>query len=111
VWQSVISTAAQVYEPDDGVGLLGLVIVGLPATVTALGTVWVLVRQRGTQTAVTRAESKIDAVNASVNNRPTTARDDIDRLITAVEKTTVTVAELRGEVRGLTHRVDQWGKP
>ena len=31
-------TAAEMYEPDDTVGLLGLLIIALPATLAAIGT-------------------------------------------------------------------------
>lgn len=85
--QSVIHAASEIYEPDDGIGLVGLLIIGLPTTITAAGTVWVLVRQRKTDNKVDRTESKVDTVAAGVvetrrqvvNGHPDPLRVDLDR--------------------------------
>lgn len=65
--QSVVHAAAEIYEPDDGIGLAGLLIIGLPTTITAAGTVWVLVRQRKTETKVDRTEGKVDTVQQGID--------------------------------------------
>ena len=67
-WQSLITTATEVYEPNDGWGLAGLLIIGLPALITAGGTVWVLVRQRRTDTRVAAVEAVSSDTNAQVAN-------------------------------------------
>jgi hypothetical protein len=59
IWQSLIITAAEVYEPNDGWGLAGLVVIGLPSIITAVIGGIILVRQH-------RADKKIDAVKSGV---------------------------------------------
>lgn len=52
--------ATEIYEPNDAVGIVGLIIIGMPTLLTAAGTVWVLVRQG-------KAEKKIDGVAGGVD--------------------------------------------
>lgn len=84
IWQSLITTAAEVYEPDNGWGLAGLLIVNFGAIITACGTVWVLVRQRRTDAKVAKVEAVSADTNAQVaNGKPvaeggTAFRTDLD---------------------------------
>lgn len=78
--QSVIHAASEIYEPDDGIGLVGLLIIGLPTTITAAGTVWVLVRQRKTDSKVdTVAAGVVETRRQVVNGHPDPLRVDLDR--------------------------------
>lgn len=86
IWQSLIANASDVYEPNDGYGLAGLLIIGLPALVTAAGTVWVLIRQRGVRAQVDRvAKTNSQVVNGHTEMR-TELDEKFDRLGTDVQK-------------------------
>lgn len=72
--QSIVSTAAEVYEPDNGTGLIGLLIIGLPSTIAATLSGWALVRQK-------RIEAGVQATNKQVVNGHADAdplRKDLD---------------------------------
>lgn len=54
-----IRQTAEVYEPHNAIGLIGLLIIGLPSLVSSIGMAWVLVRQR-------RTDKKVDKVSKGV---------------------------------------------
>ena len=118
LWDAV-QIAAEVYEPDDAVGLAGLFVIGLPALVTAVLSGVVLYRQRENSRSigmsVEQVRSDVGDVKDQVKNGHTTPMradmDDIgtklDRIDAKVDKLGRSHAELCGEVKGLTHRVDR----
>lgn len=77
-WQSILSTAADIYEPDDAIGLLGLFVIGLPAIISAVLAGLALYRQRGTDRKVDDVAAGVQETNRSVNCRPTPMRGDLD---------------------------------
>ena len=80
VWQSLLTTASEVYEPKNWWGLVGLLIVNAGVIITAVGTVVLLVRQRGVR-------DDTAAVKAQVvkNGHPDPLRSDVEKLILAVK--------------------------
>lgn len=77
--------AAESYEPHSLLGVLGLLIISIPATVTAAGTVMILWRQRKTAGKVDDIQAGVDETNRQVKNgHPDPLRTDLDRLIGAV---------------------------
>ena len=94
LWQSVIITASEVYEPRNGYGLVGLLIIGLPALITAAGTVWVLIRQRGVRERVEQVAQGVEKTNKQVVNGHTQPmRNDLDEKFDALGQTVDKVHE------------------
>jgi len=117
IWSAFIAKAAEVYEPNDAVGLVGLLIIGLPTTITAVGTVFVLVRQHKTkgqvetlqqhvadvqQGVATVQQGVVETKNQVVNGHPQPLRVDLDRQFADVIEN---VQALHNEVGGLRHEV------
>lgn len=57
--ESVMTLAAEVYEPDDAWGLVGLLIVGLPSTITAVASGLILWRTRKVQRGIDDTNSQV----------------------------------------------------
>lgn len=88
------------YEPDNLVGLVGLLILALAVIIPA----WLQHRKQDKKLASIQTQ----VVNShGPDGKDRNLRDDIDRIIKAVEDTRTDIAEVRGELKGLTHRVDQ----
>lgn len=79
VWQSLLTTAAEVYEPHNWWGIIGLLIVNAGVIITAVGTVVLLVQQRGVRDDTAAVKSHV------VNGNPDPLRSDVDKLILAVK--------------------------
>lgn len=79
-WQSLASTAAEVYEPHDVMGLVGLLVISLPALAGAVLAGLALYRQRGTDRKVDDVAAGVQETNRSVNCRPTPMRGDLDEM-------------------------------
>ncbi|QDK01134.1 minor tail protein [Mycobacterium phage Purky] len=82
VLRSAINAAAEVYNPDDATDLLGLVIIGLPASLPAIAALWVTVRgQRKGRERARRIDAKTDEIHEQVvNTHDTNLRADFDEL-------------------------------
>lgn len=65
-------TAAEMYEPDDTVGLLGLLIIGLPATLAAIGTIVIGVLTVRGRERVGRGHARSTPRPKRYTNRPST---------------------------------------
>lgn len=99
--RALFALAGDIAElPRTGWGVVGVLILTIPPLVTAIGTVAVLVRQH-------KSASQVGEIKAQVvNGHEDPMRTDIDRANTKLDGLIVSVAELAGEMRGLTHRVD-----
>ena len=81
-------TAAEMYEPDDTVGLLGLLIIGLPATLAAIGTIVI--------------GAKTEAIHEqTVNTHDTNMRDDLDEIRDMVKVISARQIDQGRDIRGL----------
>lgn len=80
-WSSVLTTAADIYEPDNAVGLLGLLIIGLPASLPAIAALVVVLRgQRKGRQRRDQDRAVLDVVRDNVQNgHPDPLRADLDR--------------------------------
>lgn len=83
----VLHAAAEVYNPDDGIDLLGLLIIGLPALVSAIGVFIVgIITVRGQKRGRARArrtDAMTDEIHAQTVNdhiSKSNLRDDIDEI-------------------------------
>ena len=83
----VLHAAAEVYNPDDGIDLLGLLIIGLPALVSAIGVFVVgIITGRGQKRGRARArrtDAMTDEIHAQTVNdhiSKSNLRDDIDEI-------------------------------
>lgn len=78
----VLRSAAEVYNPDDATDLLGLVIIGLPASLPAIAALWVTVRgQRKGRERARRVDAKTTEIHQHVvNTHDTNMREDLDEL-------------------------------
>ena len=83
----VLHAAAEVYNPDDGIDLLGLLIIGLPALVSAIGVFVVgIITVRGQKRGRARArrtDAMTDEIHAQTVNdhiSKSNLRDDIDEI-------------------------------
>lgn len=104
-WQSLITTATEVYEPNDGWGLAGLLVIGLPALVTAAGTMWVLIRQRGVRAKVDEVAAGVEQTNKQVVNghaEKDPLRSDVDKLLKMAEETSAAVGKVHTAVTAET---------
>ena len=90
VWQSLVVTAAELYEPRNWWGIVGLLIVNLGVIVTAVCTGIVLVRQRSVQKDT--SEVKAQVVNGHADKDP--LRTDVDKALAGIER-------IEGQVDGL----------
>lgn len=93
-----LRTAAEVYEPNDAIGLAGLFIIGLPGILAAVASIAAIVvsvrgRRRGEDRreedrAVLRDVSeKVDVVRSNVQNgHPDPLREDLDRQFAAIHR-------------------------
>jgi len=90
IWQSVLTTASELYEPRNWWGIAGLLIVNLGVIVTAICTGVVLVRQRGVQRDT--SEVKAQVVNGRADKDP--LRADVDKALDGI-------ARIEGQVDGL----------
>ena len=78
MWRSLLTTAAETYEPHNWWGVVGLLIVNAGVIITAVGTVVLLVRQRGVRNDTAAVKAQV------VNGHPDPLRADVDKLILAV---------------------------
>ena len=90
VWQSLLTTAAEVYEPRNWWGVVGLVIINGGGLLTAAGTVWLIVRQN-------RVKQVAEAVKAQVVH----VHADKDPLRADVDKALAGIGRIEGQVDGL----------
>lgn len=72
--------AAEPYEPDNAIGLVGLLIIGLPTLASAILSGLALWRQSDTRSKVDKVAAGVQETNRSVNGRPTTMRRDFDEM-------------------------------
>lgn len=109
LWESVLTVASEVYEPNDGWGLAGLFIIGLPAIISAVLAGVALWRQRGTARKVDDVAAGVRETNRSVNCRPTPMRSDLDEMRAEMRagfrQVTRDIGGLREELR--TERVER----
>lgn len=108
LFESLIITAADVYEPHSGYGLAGLAIIGAPAMITAAGMVWVVIRQRRNEGKVKEVKEKLDkvglgvkattdqVVNGHANADP--LRADVDKLLKMAEDNIAAVSKVHTAV-------------
>ncbi|ASR84881.1 minor tail protein [Mycobacterium phage MKC-IRE-01] len=77
-----LRTAAEVYNPDDTIDLLGLFIIGLPGSLPAIAALWVTIRgQRRGRARARRVDAKTDEIHEHVVNTHTSnMRKDLDDL-------------------------------
>lgn len=99
-------TAAEQFNPDDGIDLAGMLIVALPATIAAIGTVIVgVLTVRGQKAGRTRArkiDAKTDAIHEqTVNTHNTNMRDDLDEIRDTVKVISARQIDQGRDIRGL----------
>ena len=99
-------TAAEMYEPDDTVGLLGLLIIGLPATLAAIGTIVIGVLtvrgQRAGRARARKIDAKTEAIHEqTVNTHDTNMRDDLDEIRDMVKVISARQIDQGRDIRGL----------
>ena len=90
VWQSLLTTASEAYEPKNGWGVVGLLVLNGSGLLTAVGTVWLIVRQG-------KVKQTAEAVKAQVVN----GHADKDPLRVDVDKALDGIARIEGQVDGL----------
>ncbi|MEU9805432.1 hypothetical protein [Mycobacterium sp. NPDC050853] len=108
-----LTAVAELYEPKNGWGLAGLLIIGMPSLVTAGVSGVILWRQRKSAHDMNEVKTGVAATNAQVVNGhggKAPLRSDMDLVVEIAQRTELAVAEVRGELRGLTHRVDELSK-
>ena len=124
----VFRTAAEQFDPSDGIDLIGMLIVALPAIIAAFLTGWVgIITVRGQRRGRERRKEdrevlddmagKVDVVKREVRNDhgdDQNLRDQIDRMerqqtrmVEAITDLAGTVAEVRG--RQIDHGLDIGG--
>lgn len=104
----VLHAAAELYQPDDTMGLLGLVVVNAAAIIAAVGTIVVgVITVRGQKKGAARA-GKIDAKTneiheQTVNDHATKSnmRDDIDEIRELVKDISDRQISQGRDIRGL----------
>lgn len=99
-------TAAEIYEPDDTVGLLGLLIIGLPATLAAIGTIVIGVLtvrgQRAGRARARKIDAKTEAIHEqTVNTHDTNMRDDLDEIRDMVKAISDRQVDQTRDIRGI----------
>lgn len=99
-------TAAEQFNPDDGIDLAGMLIVALPATIAAIGTVIVgglTVRgQRAGRARARKIDAKTDAIHEqTVNTHNTNMRDDLDEIRDMVKVISARQIDQGRDIRGL----------
>lgn len=99
-------TAAEMYEPDDTVGLLGLLIIGLPAILAAIGTIVIGVLtvrgQRAGRARARKIDAKTEAIHEqTVNTHDTNMRDDLDEIRDMVKVISARQIDQGRDIRGL----------
>lgn len=108
IWES-LWIASEAYEPDDAVGLAGLFIIGLPASISAVLAGLALWRQRGTERKVDDVAAGVQETNRSVNCRPTPMRADLEEMrnemLAGFRQVGRDIGGLREEIR--TERVER----
>lgn len=83
----VLNSAAEQFDPSDGIDLAGMLIVALPATIAAVGTIIIgVITVRGQKKGAARA-GKIDAKTNEIHEQTvndhgakSNMRDDIDEI-------------------------------
>ncbi|QDF19846.1 hypothetical protein SEA_FULBRIGHT_29 [Mycobacterium phage Fulbright] len=80
--RAAAQAAAEVYNPDDTIDLLGLFIIGLPGSLPAIAALWVTVRgQRKGRERARRLDAKTEEIHEHVvNTHDTNMRADLDAL-------------------------------
>lgn len=101
ILESVVQTAAEVYEPDDIIGVAGLLVIGLPSTIGAVLAGIALVRQSRSEKKVDTVAAGVAETNRSVNRRPTSARDDLDEIRAIVKDVSDRQVEHGRDIRGI----------
>lgn len=95
----VLRTATEVYNPDDTIDLLGLLIVGLPASLPAIAALVVVVRGQKKGKARWKGDREMlgDVHRQTVNDHADdeNLRDQIDRMEAAQKLMAEQVAEVR----------------
>ncbi|AMS01735.1 minor tail protein [Mycobacterium phage Brocalys] len=85
IWESVREAVDAAYQPDDGIDLIGLLIIGLPSTIAAIGTgivgVLTVRGQRKGRERARQIDAKTDEIHEqTVNTHDTNMRDDLDEI-------------------------------
>lgn len=104
VWQSLLNTAAEAYEPRDWRGVLGLLILSASGILTAAGTFVILWRQSGVKKSVDEAKKQL--TNGHPPDKP--MRGDLETVMEIVTSTHSLVAghdqdirEMRADIKEL----------
>ena len=80
VWQSLLTTAAEVYEPRNWWGVVGLVIINGGGLLTAAGTVWLIVRQNRVKQVAEAVKAQVVHVHADKDP----LRADVDKALAGI---------------------------
>lgn len=103
--REVITTATEIYEPNDTIGLIGLLIIGLPAFIPAIaGLIIVLRGQRKDKERWVGHRKVLDDIHKqAVNGHPESEnmRDQLDRMEARQKRHDSLLDELSKDVAGL----------
>lgn len=112
--------------PRSGWAVVGTLIITVPATISAIGTLIVVIRQHRARVQASDTGQAVAEIKSQVvNGHPDPLRTDLDKVIQTqatqdkkldeqdgkLDELIVSVAKLNGEMNGLTHRVDMIAQP
>lgn len=77
-----VQSASEVFDPSDGIDLLGMLIVGLPMSLPAVAALIVTIRgQRKGRERARKIDAKTDEIHENtVNDHDTNMREDLDEI-------------------------------
>jgi hypothetical protein len=90
VWHSLLTTASEVYEPKNGWGVLGLLVLNGGGLLTAIGALWLIIHKGGkVQKSAEAVREDTAAVKAQVvNGHPDPMRADLDKALEGIDRLT-----------------------
>lgn len=113
-WAEVLHSAADTFNPDDGIDLAGMAIVALPSIIAAVGTVVVgVLTVRGQKKGAARAgriDAKTDEIHEQTVNdhmSKSNLRDDIDEIRELVKDISDRQVDQSRDIRGLRQDVGE----